>query len=60
MRTSLILGAALLLVGIGILYFLRGPLFRFIIIVLELLGIFVGFLFLLAGIALIVKGFVFD
>ena len=58
MRTSLIMGAALLLVGIAILYLLKGPLIRFIILVLELLGVFVGFLFLLAGIALIVKGFV--
>lgn len=60
MRTSILTGAALILVGIVILYLLRGPLVRFIITVLEILGVLIGLGLVVAGIGLLVKGVVFD
>ena len=56
MRTSILTGAALILVGIIILYLLRGPLIRFIITILEILGVLIGIGLVVAGIGLLVKG----
>ncbi|MBI2126458.1 MAG: hypothetical protein HYU02_03975 [Thaumarchaeota archaeon] len=60
MRTSILTGAALILVGIIILYLLRGPLIRFIITVLEILGVLIGIGLVVAGIGLLVRGIVLD
>ena len=60
MRTSLLAGAALILVGIVILYLLRGPLIRLIITVLEILGVLIGIGLVVMGIGLLVKGAVLD
>ncbi len=60
MRTSILTGAALILVGIIILYLLRDPLIRFIITILEIIGVLIGIGLVLVGIGLLVKGAVFD
>ena len=60
MRTSLLAGAALIFVGIVILYLLRGPLIRLIITVLEILGMLIGIGLVVMGIGLLVKGAVLD
>ena len=60
MRTSILTGAALILVGIIILYLLKGPLIRFIITILEILGVLIGIGLVVAGIGLLVKGVVLD
>lgn len=53
MRTALAVGVILVLLGLATLYLLRGPLFRLIVFVFEFVGIIIGFLLLLAGLALI-------
>ncbi len=60
MRTSILTGAALILVGIVVLYLLRGPLIRFIITILEILGVLIGIGLVVVGIGLLVKGAVLD
>ena len=59
-RTSLLAGAALALVGVVILYLLRGSLIRLIITVLEILGVLIGIGLVVMGIGLLAKGAVFD
>ena len=60
MRTSLLAGAALIFVGIVILYLLRGPLIRLTITVLEILGMLIGIGLVVMGNGLLVKGAVLD
>jgi uncharacterized membrane protein HdeD (DUF308 family) len=48
-------GAILLLVGLLILFLLRGPLYAFIVTVLQLIGVLVGILLVIVGIALILS-----
>ena len=60
MRTSILTGAALILVGIIILYLLKGPLIRFIITILEILGVLIGIGLVVAGTGLLVKVVVLD
>ena len=56
MRRSQIAGALLVVVGLVVLFFLRQSLVELIFEVLKLIGIFLGFALLLAGIALLVGG----
>lgn len=57
MRTpNLLRGAGLILLGTVILYMLRGPLVRFIMTVLEILGVVIAIGLVAAGIGLLVKG----
>ena len=49
-------GAVMLLVGLALLFLLRDALYKFIITVLEVFGIFVGIVLVLGGIALLVGG----
>ena len=53
MKSSRIAGLLLIALGLAILFLLRGALVRFIITLLEILGVVVGVLILIAGIALI-------
>jgi len=46
-------GVVLVLLGFVTLYLLRDPLFRLIVFVFEFIGIVIGFILLLAGLALI-------
>lgn len=46
----------MIVVGLAVLFFLRGALWHFIIRVLELLGIFIGFVLVIVGVALLVGG----
>ncbi len=48
-----VVGVALVALGVVVLFLLRGPLYEFIVVVLNLVGIFVGFLLVLAGIVFI-------
>ncbi len=50
------LGLVLLVAGMLILFLLRGPLYEFIVVVINLLGIFVGILLMVIGIALVFGG----
>jgi len=47
-------GVVLVLLGLGALYLLRAPLVGLIVFVFEFIGIVIGFLLLLVGIALII------
>ena len=47
------MGVVLVLLGLVTLYLLRDPLFRLIVFVFEFIGIVIGFILLLAGLALI-------
>ena len=47
------MGVVLVLLGFVTLYLLRDPLFRLIVFVFEFIGIVIGFILLLAGLALI-------
>jgi uncharacterized membrane protein YccC len=49
-------GVILLLLGLLILFVLRGPLYAFIVVVLNLIGILAGILLVVAGVALILGG----
>ena len=49
-------GLVLLLIGFATLFLLRGPLYTFIVVVLNLIGIFVGILLIVIGVALIIGG----
>jgi uncharacterized membrane protein HdeD (DUF308 family) len=51
-----VVGAILLLLGLLILFVLRGPLYAFLVVVLNLIGIFAGILLVVAGVALILGG----
>ena len=53
MRTGQAVGVVLVLLGFVTLYLLRDPLFRLIVFVFEFIGIVIGFILLLAGLALI-------
>ena len=52
-KSSRIAGLLLIALGSAILFLLRGALVRIIITLLEILGVVVGVLILIAGIALI-------
>ncbi len=54
MRAGLAVGVILVLLGLATLYLLRAPLLGLIIFVFEFLGIIIGFLLLVAGLALII------
>jgi uncharacterized membrane protein HdeD (DUF308 family) len=51
-----VVGVILLLLGLLILFVLRRPLYAFIVIVLNLIGILAGILLVVAGVALILGG----
>lgn len=51
-----IAGAVLLVLGLLVLFLLRGPLYDFIVVVLQLIGIFIGIILVVVGIALLVGG----
>ena len=53
MRTGQAVGVVLVFLGFVTLYLLRDPLFRLIVFVFEFIGIVIGFILLLAGLALI-------
>jgi hypothetical protein len=53
---NLLRGAGLIILGTVILYMLRGPLVRFIMTVLEILGVVIAIGLVAAGIGLLVKG----
>ena len=53
MRTAQAVGVALVLLGLATLYLLRDPLLGLIVFVFEFIGIVIGFILLLAGLALI-------
>jgi predicted tellurium resistance membrane protein TerC len=49
-------GVILLLLGLLILFVFRGPLYAFIVVVLNLIGILAGILLVVVGVALILGG----
>ncbi len=49
-------GAALVLIGLLILFLLRGPLYSLIVVLLSLIGILIGVLLVVVGVALIFGG----
>ena len=53
MKSSRIAGLLFIALGLAILFLLRGALVHLIITLLEILGVVVGVLILIAGIALI-------
>jgi len=53
MRSQTILGAVLVIVGLVLLYFLRGVLVGLILLVLGFLGVLLAFLLIAGGLALI-------
>jgi hypothetical protein len=55
-RTAQAAGVILVLLGLATLYLLREPLFGLIVLVFEFIGIVIGFILLLAGLALIFGG----
>ena len=54
-----LLGAALVVLGAAVLWLLRGPLLRFIVLVLDFLGILAGVALIAAGLALLFGGRLF-
>ncbi len=54
MRLSAMLGVVCILTGLGILFLLRGPLLSFTILILEGLGILLGVVLILFGIAMLI------
>jgi uncharacterized membrane protein len=56
MRNSQLVGAVLIIVGVLMLYLLRGPLASLILLVLEFLAIVIAVILVLVGIALLVGG----
>ncbi len=56
MRNLQLIGAGLIIVGVVLLYLLRGPLVSIIFLLLELLVIFVAIVMVLLGVALVVGG----
>ena len=46
-------GVVVLLLGLFLLFLLRGPLYTFIVVAIQLIGIFVALILVVAGIALI-------
>lgn len=56
MRKYQVAGAALVVLGLLILFLLRDPLYTFIVVVIELLGIFIGIILVVVGIALLIGG----
>lgn len=52
MRTGQAVGIVLVLLGLATLYLLRDPLFGLMVFVFEFIGIVLGFVLLLAGLAL--------
>lgn len=55
-RSQQILGLVSFLLGVLILFLLREPLYKLIVLVLQLIGIFVGLLLIVVGVALIFGG----
>jgi hypothetical protein len=56
MRSLQAAGALLLIVGLIMLYLLRGPLVSLVLLVLEFLAIFVALILVVVGIALLLGG----
>ena len=52
MQTGQAVGIVLVLLGLATLYLLRDPLFGLMVFVFEFIGIVIGFVLLLAGLAL--------
>ena len=52
-KSSTITGLILIALGLAVIFFLRGVLIRLVIFLLEIVGIIVGLLILIAGIALV-------
>ena len=52
MQTGQAVGIVLVLLGLATLYLLRDPLFGLMVFVFEFIGIVLGFVLLLAGLAL--------
>ncbi len=52
-RTGQAVGVVLVLLGLATLYLLRDPLLGLIVFVFEFIGIVIGFVLLLAGLALV-------
>jgi hypothetical protein len=55
-RNAQVLGLALLVAGCAFLFFLRGPLFSFLVALVNLIGIVIGLLLVVAGLALLLGG----
>jgi polyferredoxin len=53
MRSHQVLGVVLLVLGLAILYFLRGTVEALIVFVLEFLGVLLGIILILVGLALL-------
>lgn len=56
MRRSQALGLVLVVVGLLILVLLRDPLYQFIVVVVQLLFIFIGFVLVVVGVGMLVGG----
>ncbi len=56
MHWSQVTGAVFILVGLFVLLLLRQPLVHLVVLVLQLIGIFIGFGLIVIGIALLVGG----
>ncbi len=56
MHKSQIVGAVLLVIGLILLYALRGPFFEILLLLLEFLAIAVALILIVVGIALLVGG----
>ena len=56
MHWSQIAGGALVVIGLLVLFLLRDPLWKFIVVIFELFFIFVAIVMVIVGIALIVGG----
>ena len=56
MQSFGIIGAIVVLLGLAILFVLRNALMRLIVFLLELIGISLGFLLIVAGIGIILAG----
>ena len=51
-------GIVLVCLGLVVLFILRGVLLRFLVLIIEFFGVFLGFLLILLGIAMIVGSMV--
>lgn len=51
-----IAGVVLVLVGLFVLFLLRDPLYSFMVVVIQLIGVFIGILLVVIGVALVLGG----
>ena len=56
MRSIQVVGALLIVVGVVMLYLLRGPLISLILLVLEFLAIVIALVLVVVGVAMLVGG----